>query len=419
MIPAAKYLQLLDMADDDAHYLVSNKISAIVSNTRASGSTEQLQTMNGVQLQKTGNKETNATRANTVSQRTPTSAIKDVSRITQKETISEVASNVKTSPTAIRTSKPAVQSSATDLKTSTSAVKISENAVKSNETAGKTSTHAVKTSTPAVKTSTPAVNTSETDVKTSTPVVKPITSDVKISTTEVKTSLIASQNVNESLNNIPKHVVSQDVPVLEIQTAKVVPTLKKALPMVRGPVPLQTYCEIPAPYTYVNITKVIDARTIFIRPIDLESQKEYSENVEAIARYAETAEPLQEAPVVGQIVLAKDNEEYHRAMVLKIVSDRMAVAYIEYGHIGLVTVADCKELSGDLQILKRYVHKCILNIRPEIIGTNKEALKLLNSMVGVDMEIIYNPPFTNNTLVNLCQIQNGHSLKELINAIIE
>lgn len=189
--------------------------------------------------------------------------------------------------------------------------------------------------------------------------------------------------------------------------------------MVRGPIRIQ-YWKLPSPHTNVAITHAMDARNVYIRPIDSVSNNEYLANVKAIERYAAIANFLHETPLVGQVILAKNKETFQRAMVLKEVgADRFAVSYIEYGNLGFVSMADCKELSGNLQVLKRYVHKCTLNISPEINNKHEDAIKLLNKMLNVNMKIVCNSPVANGTLVNLIQVTNGQSLKDQINSFVE
>lgn len=226
--------------------------------------------------------------------------------------------------------------------------------------------------------------------------------------------------LQKSVNSVSEVPSDADKTVIETRTSETKQSnnSESNTPMVRGSISI-TFRELPVSHSHVTITQVIDARTIFIRPIDLVSNKEYSANVEAIDQYAVIAKNLQETPLVGQMILAKNNEQFHRAVVIKVVGDRFAVAFIEYGHISLVPLADCKELAGDLQVLKRYIHKCKLDISPEVNDKHEDAIKLLNEMLNVDMEIIYNSPFNNGTLVNLLQLSNGQSLRDQINSFVE
>lgn len=246
-------------------------------------------------------------------------------------------------------------------------------------------------------------------------------SQQKTSVSELATVSLENSNI---VSNVPSGVAATKSHTAatkesDIKQTNPISELKSYSPMIHGPIRIP-YCTLPAPHTHVAITEVLDARNIFLRPIDLQSHNEYVANVEAIGRYAENAKFLKETPLVGQLILAKNNEEFHRAMVLKNVSvDRFAVAFMEYGHVSCVSLADCKELAGDLQILKRYVHKFTLNISAEINDKHEDAIKLLKQSINVDMEILYNSPFTNGTVVNLCKITDGHSIKDQINSFVE
>lgn len=188
----------------------------------------------------------------------------------------------------------------------------------------------------------------------------------------------------------------------------------KHTPMVRAEIQVP-YCDVPKPFSRVVITEVINERSVFIRPMDAESQKEHASNEQAIAQFAAIARPLDEAPVARQVVLARCNvsDQYLRALLLQEKPDqRWAVAFLDRGHMSIVKTEDCRELSGNLQILRRLVHKCTLALPDKIIAL--EAINQLKQLRGAHLSIVYTPPFTSVNPIELQVLATKMFVKDMI-----
>lgn len=189
----------------------------------------------------------------------------------------------------------------------------------------------------------------------------------------------------------------------QTEVKQVVTSLQKA----QGPIAVP-YCEIPRPNSEVIISEVISGKHVFVRPADAELDTEYANTLAAVAVYAVTAaKPLTEMPTVGQVVLARNPERLsnlRRAMVLKTVGAKLIVAFIDFGAMATIDLeSNCFDLSVELQVLRRLVHRCTVDVE----GSPEQALLQLNTAKGSILVMDYVPPFSGTTLVSLRTKQTG------------
>lgn len=170
------------------------------------------------------------------------------------------------------------------------------------------------------------------------------------------------------------------------------------------------FCNMPPPNSIVCITAVIRADGCFIRANDLATNRQYSNVLEAIRNYSTMPNSLSltEQPIVGQVVLAKNPRlpTMSRVLVLRVppVSEpeaTMAVAFIDYGNLGLVRQSECKQLPAELQRLTRYVHRVTVRpVEPDSLN-NGTAVERLEQLRGKRLLLNYVEPFGANTVVCL------------------
>lgn len=184
-------------------------------------------------------------------------------------------------------------------------------------------------------------------------------------------------------------------------------------PMVRAAIQVPC-CDIPKPGSNVTITEVVDESTVFIRPLNAELDGEHAAIEHDITAYAFSARALTEEPVIQQVVLAlcRRVKQYLRASILKkIADDRWKVVFVDRGYIADVCLNECRELSGDLQALRRLIHKCTLAVPKKI---NADAVNRLNKLRGSLFRITYAQPFTRFNPIHLQMIPNGKFVQQII-----
>lgn len=219
--------------------------------------------------------------------------------------------------------------------------------------------------------------------------------------------------VNTNKESDIRHTISQETILDKPKKFDVPPIITKHTPMVRGVIHVP-FCDVPKTFTRVVISEVINELSVFVRSMDAESQREHSSNEQAIMAYATNASPLDDEPMLMQVVLAhcKVSEKYLRALILKKVSDdRWAVAFLDRGHMAVVGINECRELSGNLQLLRRMVHKCTLDAPDEIVD---DAVNRLKALRDAHLIIVYTPPFTGQNPISLQVLSNGMFVKDMI-----
>lgn len=228
--------------------------------------------------------------------------------------------------------------------------------------------------------------------------------------TTTPTPVVTHQS--RALEQVVKPVATK--PMAEIAVPKPTPAVVKPQPIAstsppRAPVysPMLCeritvpYCDMPAPNAIVCITEVIKPDCCFIRPNDPQTTRQYNDVIESIRNFAaKTAKPLSDVPALGQVVLAPHSKLTFlcRALVLRIngASDgvagaSLAVAFIDYGHLAVVKMAQCTDLARELQHLMRYVHRVSVKVGDVP----------LEQLSGKRLRMVYAAPFAASTQVEL------------------
>lgn len=137
--------------------------------------------------------------------------------------------------------------------------------------------------------------------------------------------------------------------------------------------PINIY-EVPFPKdkTPVCITWASDQRNdlVFIRPADSNSDKKYTEILNDVCLYAETARPLTELPHKGDVILAsyqdaeggvEGDEQFYRALVRDVKdNEHITVSFLEFGNSEEKRLSELRDLRPDLKTLPRLTLPCRL-----------------------------------------------------------
>lgn len=160
-----------------------------------------------------------------------------------------------------------------------------------------------------------------------------------------------------------------------------------------------SFCEFPTSNSQVMITDVISAKQVFVRSVNEALDDEYLTTLAYVALYASTkAKPLVAQPLDGQMILApnpQQKSQLRRALVLKTIGiSQLLVAFIDFGSVVPQLLADCRDLSSDLQLRRRLVHRCN-------IDDTTTTIEQLNQLKASPMLITYEEPFKPSSLVKL------------------
>ncbi|XP_015590416.1 uncharacterized protein LOC107265461 isoform X2 [Cephus cinctus] len=104
---------------------------------------------------------------------------------------------------------------------------------------------------------------------------------------------------------------------------------------------------------------------------------------------AQTAQPLTEIPVLGQMVSSKfADENYYRAMVQKIQGDKIGVVYVDFGNREYTTLGNLKVLRDDLKREPAGCTKMTLKDVPRDVAMTKEVHELLNNLMITEIGLM-------------------------------
>lgn len=130
-------------------------------------------------------------------------------------------------------------------------------------------------------------------------------------------------------------------------------------------------CEIPQNDKLVTISSVISHNIVFLRSIEKKDNERYKKYLNDVVENAKIAQPLDEMPKKGDIVLAEFEGAYYRALVTRILCDEVVVAFLEFGNLETKSISELKELRDDLKYVQRFTFKATLRDVNEGLKTGK------------------------------------------------
>lgn len=148
-------------------------------------------------------------------------------------------------------------------------------------------------------------------------------------------------------------------------TPEVVQPQKPATPEV-AKVITPTIYPAPATNTRVIITYVTSHRKVYVRSAESEASQDYIRTQLDCAEFEKTAPPMRGLPSKGDIVLARFEGQFYRALVLNVASaEEITVGFIDFGNKAAVSFTDIKTLSVELQARPRHTVQVLLDGMPE------------------------------------------------------
>lgn len=110
--------------------------------------------------------------------------------------------------------------------------------------------------------------------------------------------------------------------------------------------------------TLVVISYVLNQKFVFVRPSTGDNNADYVQTLQEILIFAETAEPIQQAPKCGQILLALHQNNYYRVFISHVYDSGFAiVAKLDFGDLVQLPVSQLFALSVELQTRQIFVRK--------------------------------------------------------------
>lgn len=147
-------------------------------------------------------------------------------------------------------------------------------------------------------------------------------------------------------------------------TPEVVSQPKPATPEVVKPT--TTIYPPPASNSRIIITYVINHRKVYIRSGEPDASQDYIRTQLDCAEYEKTAPPMRGLPSKGDILLARFDGQFYRALVLNVISaEEITVGFIDFGNKATVSFNDTKTLSAELQSRPRHTVQVTLDGMPE------------------------------------------------------
>lgn len=138
--------------------------------------------------------------------------------------------------------------------------------------------------------------------------------------------------------------------------------------------------------TQVKLTSFIDFKTVYVRPSNSEDELEFIKLMNDVAKAAKTSVKLK-VPKSGLLALALFDAVYHRALILKLLNQNEAiVAFIDFGNVDTVNIADLRIMPTELKKRPRMVTKFTLKDVPDAM-CNDGALNILFELLNKSAEV--------------------------------
>lgn len=142
----------------------------------------------------------------------------------------------------------------------------------------------------------------------------------------------------------------------------------------------------------VRLVSFVDFKTVYVRASD--DDIEFVKLMNDVAEASKTSGKLM-VPKSGLLVLAPFETAYHRALIIKLLDqDEAIVAFIDYGNVDTVKIADMKTMPVELKKRPRMVTKMILKSVPDAM-CNDDALNILFELLNksTEMTIRFDEPY--------------------------
>lgn len=120
-------------------------------------------------------------------------------------------------------------------------------------------------------------------------------------------------------------------------------------------------CDVLLNNALVTITNVVSHKIVFLRSIEPKDDDRYWKYLNDVVESSKTAMPLDEKPKKSDIVLAKFEGAYYRALVARIENDVAVVAFLEFGNLERKPISELLKLREDLKYMKRFTFKANLS----------------------------------------------------------
>lgn len=138
--------------------------------------------------------------------------------------------------------------------------------------------------------------------------------------------------------------------------------------------------------TRVLLTSFVDFKTVYVRPSNPHDDMEFIKLMNDVGKAVKTSAQLS-APECGSLVLAPFEMVYHRALILKLLDQNVAiVAFIDFGNVDTVRIAEMKVMAADLKKRPRMVTRFTLKNVPDAM-CNEDALDILFQLLNKSAEV--------------------------------
>lgn len=196
---------------------------------------------------------------------------------------------------------------------------------------------------------------------------------------------------------------------------------------------------LPSTNAAVILTYVCNHRKVYVRSIEADAQSDYIRTLQDCADHEKAAQVLRELPNKGDMVLARFEGLFYRAVVVGVKTpEDIGVGFIDFGNKESVTLADMRSLSMELQLRPRHAVAVMLDGMPDkmtnevvwwtlsivylsyyyicIISLSTQILRQLNDLVDTNqsLKIVFGggAPLVANTVVTLFDLDTGKSINQ-------
>ncbi|XP_033191258.1 uncharacterized protein LOC117157357 isoform X1 [Bombus vancouverensis nearcticus] len=159
---------------------------------------------------------------------------------------------------------------------------------------------------------------------------------------------------------------------------------------------------------------------LFVRPLDTAGLEHYNHVMQNVAKCAQTSSFLKELPVVGQMVIAQfADENYYRAVVIKIQDDKITVSYVDFGNTEVTNIKKLKILSDNLKELRSCTTKVVLKDVPKNVRVTKEVNDYLAQIVGTKVPLLCTFEGMPSKDGVYLKFRDGKSINKMISKLLE
>ncbi|KAI8124289.1 Protein vreteno [Lucilia cuprina] len=149
---------------------------------------------------------------------------------------------------------------------------------------------------------------------------------------------------------------------------------------------------MPRSGNIVTITAISKTNVVFIRSKTYDDNLSYFNTIDSLQAIGQLLQPLKSLPKCGQMVIAKFENQYNRALVLQAANfEKILIIFVDYGNVEQMKLEDLYEAPEEFVSKPRHAIPVLLKDVPDLHMTQEIRKFMYTYLHNINVEIRYKP----------------------------